>query len=367
MQDRSKAAILRSAIIVATIVFVIGAAYPAMAVLGPNDCVDFEDLTPTTVYNVGGTFADSGVIVTMGDYQWTNGTWTSAGFTSVETTGLAGSAGNEMQVNNITLDFDFGRDVEDMTIRFAQLGGNINLTINGDFRNESDVMALDGQLIGGTLVKVFFDGTTDNGIVVITGVVASFAIGGQELWIDDVCENPPSADCVEFEEQPYPQSYSHGQFFVDAGVVIELGEFFWSGGGSTTMGSCNIDNQLFSGGTGLDANSNNITLHFDFGTMYEHLELLYTNFGGNINVWVNGAMANVGNVTDLNLAMVGGATLRVQPPTGNSGTLIIDGHIDSFGIGGQELWIDNVCIAGRPLFSDGFELGNTSRWDQTVP
>ena len=38
---------------VATIVLVIGAAQPAVAVLGPNDCVDFEDLTPATVYNVG--------------------------------------------------------------------------------------------------------------------------------------------------------------------------------------------------------------------------------------------------------------------------------------------------------------------------
>jgi len=352
---------------VAIFVFLIGAAHPAMAVLGPDDCVDFEDLLPAAVYNVGGSFVDSGVTVSMGGFQWSNGTWTSAGFTSVETSGIAGSLGNEMQVNNITLDFDFGRDVEDMTIRFAQLGGNINLTINGDFRNEFDLVALDGQLVGGTLVKVFYDVITDQGIVVITGVVTSLAIGGQELWIDDVCENPPSADCVEFEEQTNGDIYGHGQFFVDSGVAIELGEFFWSGGGSTTQGSCTIDNQQASGGTGLDANSNNITLHFDFGTMYEHLELLYTNFGGNINVWVNGAMANVGNVTDLNLAMVGGATIRVQPPTGSSGMLIIDGHIDSFGIGGQELWIDNVCISGRPLFADDFELGNTSRWTLTVP
>jgi len=352
---------------VATIVLVIGAAQPAVAVLGPDDCVDFEDLTPATVYNVGGSFADSGVTVTMGDFQWSNGSWTSAGFTRVETSNLAGSLGNEMQVNNITLDFDFGRDVEDMSIRFAQLGGNINLTINGDFRNEFDLVDLDGQLIGGTLVKVFFDGTTEKGVVVITGVVASLAIGGQELWVDDVCENPPSADCVEFEEQPHPQSYSYGQFFVDSGVAIELGEFFWSGGGSATMGSCNIDNRQISGGTGQDANSDNITLHFDFGTWYERLDLLYTNLGGNINVWVNGAMANVENVTDLDSTMLGGATILVQPSTGNFGMLVVVGHIDSFGIGGQELWIDDVCISGRPLFSDDFELGNTNRWDQIVP
>lgn len=356
----------RSVFTIAAIVFIMGA-QPVSAVLGPHDCVDFEDLTPTTVYDVGDFFFDSGVTVTMGDFQWSGGTWTSGGFTRVETSNIAGSIGNDMQVNNITLEFDFGRIVEDMSIRFAQLGGNINLTINGDFRNEFNLVDLDGQLIGGTFVKVFFDGTTDQGVLVINGDVTSLSIGGQELWIDDVCENPPSADCVEFEEQPYPQSYGSGQFFVDSGVVIELGEFFWFGGGSTTGGSCNIDNQLISGGAGLDVHSDNINLHFDFNTSYEHLDLLYTNLGGNINAWVNGAMANVENVTDLNLTTLGGATILVQPATGNSGQVIVQGHIDSFGIGGQELWIDNVCINGRPLFSDGFEFGNTSGWDQTVP
>jgi len=362
----ANASVTRSVFTIVAIVFIMGA-QSVSAVLGPHDCVDFEDLTPTTVYNVGDFFDDSGVTVTMGDFQWAGGTWTSGGFTRVETTNLAGSLGNEMQVNNITLDFNFGRIVEDMSIRFAELGGNINLTINGDFRNETDILDLDDQLIGGTLVKVFFDATTDRGILVINGDVTSFSIGGQELWIDDVCENPPSADCVDFEEQPYPQDYGFGQFFVDSGVAIELGEFFWFGGGSTTSGSCSIDNQQISGGTGQDANSNNINLHFDFNTSYERLDLLYTDLGGNINVWVDGAMANVENVTDLNLTTLGGVTILVQPATGNSGQLIALGHIDSFGIGGQELWVDNVCISGRPLFSDGFEFGNTSGWDQTVP
>jgi len=62
MRNRSEVTVFCSTFMVATIVLVIGAAQPAVAVLGPDDCVDFEDLTPATVYNVGGSFADSGVI-----------------------------------------------------------------------------------------------------------------------------------------------------------------------------------------------------------------------------------------------------------------------------------------------------------------
>ena len=37
---------------------------PAAATLAPGDCVDFEDLTLATVYNVSDGFADSGVTMT---------------------------------------------------------------------------------------------------------------------------------------------------------------------------------------------------------------------------------------------------------------------------------------------------------------
>ena len=162
-------------------------------------------------------------------------------------------------------------------------------------------------------------------------------------------------------------SHGYGQFFVDSGAIIELGEFFWDPVGSTIGGSCNVDNRQISGGTGQDVNSNNINLDFDFGTMYGQLDLLYANLGGNVNVRVNGALANVADMTDLHLTTLGGASIVVQPSTGSSGQLIVTGIISTFAVGGQELWIDHVCISDRWLFADGFESGNTSAWSTTVP
>jgi hypothetical protein len=353
-------------IAIATCVIVFAAASVATGALAPGDCVDFEGLTPATIYNVTDSFADSGVAVTAAPFQWSGGGWTSAGFTRVDTGNLSGGLGSDMEVNNITLEFDFGRPVVDLRFLFGEYGGNINLTINGDFRNESDFSVLHGQIVGGTLVEVL-SSPTGLGVVRITGAVNSFSVGGQELWIDDVCDSTISSDCVDFEDLPYPHSYSYGQFFVDSGAIIELGEFFWLPSGSTTNGSCNVDNIQRAGGTGQDVNSNNINLDFDFGDTYLRLDLLYTDFGGNVNLRVNGVQANVNDLTALNLTTLGGAAIELQPPSGSSGQLTVTGNISAFAIGGQELWIDHVCVVRSSIFTDGFESGNTSAWSNTVP
>jgi len=365
MRNKRSANTLNLGFTIAVFVLVFGAANASFGELAPGDCVDFEDLTPTTVYYVPSSFADSGVTVRATQYQWPGGTWTSGGSTLVDTLNLAGGLGNDMNLNNITLEFDFGRPVDDLTFLFGYYGGNINLTINGDFRNEPNLSALHGTMVGGTLVEVVLY-PADLGMVRITGTVNTFSVGGQALWIDDICDKI-SSDCVEFEDPPYPQSYSYGDFFADSGAIIELGEFFWLPTGSTTGGSCNVDNSQISGGTGQDVNSNNINLDFDFGDSYVRLDLLYADLGGNVNLSVNGVLANVANITDLHGTTLGGALIVVQPPLVNKGQLIVTGVISDFAIGGQELWIDHVCIVPSSLFADGFESGNTNAWSLTVP
>jgi len=336
--------------IVAATLLVAGFANPAVGALAPGDCVDFEDLIPGAVYTVPGSFSDSGVTVTTGQFQWSNLIWTSAGSTTVHTSNNSGGTGNDLNVNNVNLDFDFDREVTDLRFLFGEYGGTV----------------LHGQWVGGTLVEVM-DSPTGHGVVRITGVLNQFSVGGQELWIDDICDATVSADCVEFEEQPFPYSYGYGDFFVDSGAIIELGEFFWFPSGSTISGSCNVSTSLIAGGSGQEVNSNNINLSFDFGTAFGRLDLLYANLGGNINLRVNGAMANVANLSDLHMTFLGGAWISVLPPAVNDGQLIVLGPINDFAIGGQELWIDHVCIGDRAIFSDDFEYGNTNAWDSTTP
>jgi hypothetical protein len=339
---------------------------PAAGALAPGGCVDFEDLTLATVYNVSDVFSDSGVSMTASQFQWSNGTWTSGGFARVQGTGLAGGTGLDLQLNNITVNFDFGRPVEDLVLFFGEYGGNVNLTVNGDFKNVIDLADLDAQMVGGTYVEVAVS-PPGFGVLVITGVVNSFSIGGQELWIDDVCDAVgPTGECIEFEDLPLGEQYDYGRFFADSGVGMLVEEFSLLPSGSTTAGHVLVDNTNKAGGTGQDVYPNNVNIVFFHDGPLAEISLLYSDLGGNVNLMVNDDLANTWDFVDLHNTTLGDATVSLDPPSGFAGTLTVTGYIESFAIGGQETWIDDVCVIPAEIFSDGFESGNTTAWSTTI-
>ncbi len=366
MNDGAVSSSFQRTVKIAAILLLAISTRPAAATLAPGDCVGFEDLQLGAVHNVPGTFASSGTTITTSAFRWTNGTWTSAGFAEVDDAGLSGGTGYDLEVNNITVNFGFGRSVENLRLFFGEYGGNVNLTINGDFRNVLDLEELNDQMVGGTLVEVSLS-PTGLGIMVVNGTVNSFSIGGQELWIDDICEATGPTGCIEFEDLPLGEEYEYGRFFVDSGVGMLVEEFFWLPTGSTTTGFSRVENAQDSGGTGQDIWPNNVNIFFAVDEPLAEITLLYEDYGGNVNLVVNDTLANVGNFTDLHLTTLGGATITLQPPTGTAGTLVVSGVIESFAIGGQETWIDHVCRVPVGVFSDGFESGNSNAWSATVP
>ena len=148
-------------------------------------CVGFEDLALSTTYAVGSVFSDSGVTIIGKTFYWSSGTPYSGGYSLVENGGMAGGSGNELQVNNINLGFDFGGPIPGLTLLYGEYGGNLNIEINGDFRNFERFAAINGLLIGGVQVTAVDLGGS-LGQLQLDGTIHSFAIGGQELWIDDV-------------------------------------------------------------------------------------------------------------------------------------------------------------------------------------
>ena len=75
-----------------------------------------------------------------------------------------------------------------LVIEFAEYGGNVNLEVNGDFRNEStfgDVVSP----VGGVAVSCAGAGCAGGGqgTLYLVGTVTSVRIGGQEFCIDDIC------------------------------------------------------------------------------------------------------------------------------------------------------------------------------------
>ncbi len=160
------------------------------------ECVDFEDLSLDAIFRVGDSFVDSGVTVTGQTFFWSNGGSTDNGFARIEDGERAGGSGQEAQVNNINLAFDFGKTLSDLGLRFGEFGGNLNLEVNGDMRNFEDFAEIDGGNIGGVKVSIMAAASEAQGVLALQGQINSFAIGGQELWIDDVC---PHAITVEAE------------------------------------------------------------------------------------------------------------------------------------------------------------------------
>lgn len=157
-------------------------------------CIDFESPAPGTTWGVPSTFTDSGATMTVEPFQWSNGNWTSAGQAAIGTAGQAGGSGQELNANNVNVDVAFPATPNVVHLKFGEYGGNLNLEVNGDFRNFADFADLHGAVVGGTTLSVTNGLGNDQGTLLLSGEIHSFALGGQELWVDDVC----------YAEQPDP-------------------------------------------------------------------------------------------------------------------------------------------------------------------
>nr|CBH39021.1 hypothetical protein, secreted [uncultured archaeon] len=158
---------------------------------GSGGCVDFEDPLLGTTFYVGDIFTDSGATITVQSFQWSNSKWTTDGYAVIGNEGLAGGSGQEIWVNNVNLDFDFGSPCSGISLLFGEYGGNLNIEINGDFRNFQDFVDINGLNIGGVNVLVVNGFGNDKGSLKLSGTINSLVFGGQELWIDDVCPGAP--------------------------------------------------------------------------------------------------------------------------------------------------------------------------------
>lgn len=149
--------------------------------------LDLEDLTVGTQYNVGDTFTTGGVLVTAEDFTFAGGVTFNLGFAEVQDNiaSLSGGTDNELEVNNILLDFAIAPTTS-LSLNFGEFGGNLNLRINGAFANFENFSSLNGASLGGVGIAVTNGFGDDRGVLSLSGSITDFAIGGQELWIDNI-------------------------------------------------------------------------------------------------------------------------------------------------------------------------------------
>jgi hypothetical protein len=182
----------------------------------------------------------------------------------------------------------------------------------------------------------------DQGRLYLFGPVEDFTVGGQELWIDNIC---PESCCIDFESLALSKQYNAYDFAYDSGARIDVLPFTWSNGTVFSGGHATVVAGGLAGGTGKEMHVNNVNLSFDFGVPFKALTLLFGEYGGNMNIQINGDFRNFANLTDIDGITIGGVNVSITNGYGNdTGHLELAGTTHQFFIGGQELWIDNVCV-----------------------
>lgn len=140
--------------------------------------------------------------------------------------------------------------------------------------------------------------------------------------------------------------------FVSNGVRVYVYKFSLITSG-TAFNKAYIDFAPVGFSPGQSIRTNNINLLFDFtalGFKPSKVTLSYLDLGGYENLAVNGSLpVYVGELTSAP-AVIAGVSVAVSqtpvppPMSGKMGMAVLKGTVKSLMIGGQELWIDNVCV-----------------------
>jgi hypothetical protein len=158
---------------------------------------------------------------------------------------------------------------------YGDYGGNVNIEVNGDFYNLERLSNLPGT-VGGVPVQV----TTANvsggvqGHVELSGDVQSLAVGGQELFLDNVEFGPasgPHANVTFRNVTPVQRNYTVTETFTADGVPVTVENFTWSGGTVYAGGQAEVQSRVVpnAGGTSPEVYPDNANLRFDVGTVAE--------------------------------------------------------------------------------------------------
>jgi hypothetical protein len=487
---------------------------------GPDLCIDFEGLNPSTIYRVGNSFVDSGVTMVVEQFQWSNGIWTTNGVVRASSSGLAGHLGQELSFNNVNVRFQLSQCVQGLTLLYGEYGGNLNLSVNGQFKNMESMTNVNGTTMAGVLITVTPLGT-EMGQLTLSGPIISFAIGGQEFFVDHVClrfcqetnldfgdapdkflgtmgmdryptllsqdgarhriqerlflgkaidpepeglpttgadgddlngaddedgvtflsplvmgqpaqvrvvasatgqldawldfngnsswadpgdqiftnktvsmgtniltfavpivsqapdqtyarfrlsskggllfkglaedgevedyvvpieQGPSPSVCIDFEGLNLSAVYHIGNWFIESGVTMTVEQFQWSNGIWTSNGVARAFAGGLAGHLGQELNLNSVNVQFQTPQCVQGLTLLYGEYGGNLNLSVNGQFKNMESMTNVNGTTMAGVLITVTPLGTDMGRLTLSGPFSSFAIGGQELFIDHVCL-----------------------
>ena len=309
------------------------------------DSPTFDDLTLGTSYAVGDTFTSDSIAITISPIEWASGEVHTGGHATVSDALMAAGSGFELNTNNCTARLDFAGSIGTQAavqLLFGEYGGNVNLAVNGDFRNAANPIDLHGIMVGGCLVEVIAGGFgSDAGRMVVSGSVDDLVIGGQEFAIDMTYNE----NCdIAFEDLVAGTSFSPSTSLPDeGGAEMRIQPFQWTGGTWYSAGFARVSTANLACGDGQELNTNNCNLVIKpIGGPVTNMAWEFGEYGGNINLAINGDFRNVYDYIALDGMTVGGCVVHVTSGGyGNDcGTVWVEGAVTKLAIGGQEHVVD---------------------------
>ena len=320
------------------------------------------DIPGTHLFNAGG----NGGVPVIG-LPNSNGSF---GTISIGSSSPGFGSGQALNIININAGFDLlaiGCS-SFMSFDFRDAGGTENLLVNGGTPYVGELSAAPFNIAPG--VECTVTSTTNGGVTIgtvkLTGNLETVILGGQEFTIDNVCvtegecEDQQLDNCqgdrfVSFNLAPSGMNWGdqHGtspgglidvedgipwksaalsQDQHEAGEIVSAIPVF----GDVKMLQMEKIATVFEMGP-VDCAS---TVRFAFLVPQDSTD----------EIKVNGAERFVGNLEDAPIDIAPGVEMQVDALTINGftgGLVTLTGVIDRFGVGGTNMWIDNVCVTTR--------------------
>ena len=166
------------------------------AINAMKSCIIFDTLTLGTRYVYNDIIPDPEGEVLVSEFRWSDDTPRHDGYAELRDDMPLTDAKLSVFTNNMTLAVD-ASSLDCVKFDYCDKGGNINLVIDSVVLNVQDLRELDGKTQGDIKISVTSD-QNNCGVVTLSGKfnpfnfqeqqqMISFAVGGQELFVDNIC------------------------------------------------------------------------------------------------------------------------------------------------------------------------------------
>ncbi|MCB0562114.1 MAG: hypothetical protein KDD09_24345, partial [Phaeodactylibacter sp.] len=285
--------------------------------------------------------------------------------------GLVGSGGNLYVNGGVEMDFSqFPSVPTTVTFDFTFCNNStvipqIVIGVNGELYS-GPINDLPGDLPGGITIEFIpLANSLSQGQIILHGPIEQLLIGGQRIFIDNLCFNQPPPqldDCISFDVYdgfPTDTLADFGQpqdmLYEEDGVIVTARRIEWNGGANFFTGVYDFDES----GCGV-MDDDDAALHFGGALRFNFTGLLNlpesVSFDlafcpgqeQNILLLINGESYRgaISALPDMlsNVAI----TAMISTPNGHIWRVELTGTVEAFEIGGSGLAIDDVCFNTAP-------------------